>query len=273
MDDIFEFPPPKPPQEGVRLRQLTTIEAATANDQHAFDRITQLGALTADSNLAWFGLLGDQYLRFRSRRGFELDEMNLDHSLCAYTAAADEVLMVEDVNQHPFFAQHEGLEKSPLALVSYLGVPVHGISSHDVIGVLAVADRQPRSFDDRQRRGLELMRDELESQLRLNVLCHRLHDQRHQLQKQARERRRLFDDLRNHTMNLAGSLRSDARFVERISERLEIAEAARDIVAGTEKLEELVEMAEGYVTFSSGQLKLLASQLGKLANDDPKTIA
>lgn len=266
MDDSFEFPPPKPDNEQARLRQLGSLKLEGDEQLGRFDRLVQLATLVTEAPMGWFCLVGEKRLVFQSVWHIQIDELPRDESICAYTVLHNELLVVEDLESHSFFGNQKWVDDEPLQLGAYCGAPVRGVSRPEPVGVLAVGAPDSQKFDERQRRGLRLLRDELEIQLQLHVVRDKIGEQRKKIDRLVVERDEMFRSLRGRAIDVAGALRSDARFIERISQKTEVVEAARDVIAGSETLEDIVEMAEGYVMWSRGRLKMLSSRLSELAD-------
>ena len=265
MQRDFKFPPPTPPNEDHRLRELDSLDLLERSDDGKFDRLTQLSSLVTEAPKAWFGVIDDQCQLMHSVYGARRETIPRHDTLCAYTMLGNDPLVIEDIDDHYFFGTHSQFEELRHRIGSYMGVPVHGVFFRGTLGTLAVADEAPHRFDERHRRGLQMLRDELENQLKLRLLHRQLDEHRRRLQRLIDERKEMFRNIRSRAIDVAGVLQSDAGFIERLSDKQEIAEAARDIAASGESIEDILEMSEGYVMWSTGQLKMLSSKMAEFS--------
>jgi len=261
----FTFPPPTPPNEDHRLRELESLGLLERSDDREFERLTRLSSLVTEVPNAWFGIIDDDRQLMQSVHGTRRRTIPRHDTLCAYTVLSDTPLVIEDIDDHPFFGNDSRFEELRHRIGAYMGVPVRGVFFRGPLGTLAVADDASRRFDERHRQGLQMVRDELEQQLKLRLLHRQLGDHKQRLTRLIDERKEMFRNIRSRAIDVAGVLKSDAGFIERLSDRQEIAEAARDIADSGETIEDILEMSEGYVMWSTGQLKMLASKIDEFS--------
>lgn len=263
MEDIFVFPPPRPENESARLHQLSQLDFEAMKPRRSWSELTQLAASIADADAAWFCVITERTHRDQAVWGIDQRQIDRDRSLCAYTVAADQPLMVEDIRDHRFFGRHRQLYEAAEPFRAYCAVPIHGPAPPLALGTLAVADHNPRQYSAPVRSQLEMLGRQLETQLKLLVRRRQVRSHRRQLTEHLDESHKRFLNLRDKTLDLTGAIRSDARFIERLSRRSEIRQAARDIATSSESLEDLLAVAEGYTDWSRGKLKLMGSRLAK----------
>ena len=265
MDEPLEFPPPNNPNESQRIDELEALGLAGEQPFEAAERLVQRAGTTTDAPAAWFCVIDEDTRWFKSCVGFQTARTARRDALCAYTIAADDVLTVQDVSDHPFFATRGDFGEQPVEFRAYCGVPVRGGSRHHPIGTLAVADNTARPFEPPHRQTLGLLRDELELKVANHRLRVQLGEQARQIDDYAGEHTEMFHRMRSRLIDVAGAINSDAGFIQRLADRLEVQEAARDVVTSSEFIDDILQMAEGYVTYTGGRLELIASKLHELA--------
>jgi hypothetical protein len=129
-----------------RLRALRATGLLDSPPEEIYDRITRAAAAALDVPFAAMSLVdadrtfckstaqvGDVPLRQR--------QMAFDQSLCQYTVAEGNALVVEDARSDPVLMNHPEVRGG--AVVAYLGIP---LIDHDgnAIGSLCVCDQKPR---------------------------------------------------------------------------------------------------------------------------------
>lgn len=264
MDEVLEFPPAGPGESEGRQQEIQRLDLLGDEETTRWDGLVELAATVGDAAAAWFSIVdGDQLVRV-ARTGVVEPRVNAKKALCTYTIGSGETLVVDDIDEHPFFSRHQPLADAFRPFRSYCGVAVQGLWCHEIIGTLVVADDKPRGFDQRQKRGMQLLAAQLHKQLRLRGQQLQLEANHRRLQRYASESVEMFRDIRSRAIDLAGALASDAGFIERLATKTEVEQAARDIACSSESITDIVEMAEGYVGWSRGRIKLMASQLEKL---------
>jgi PAS domain S-box-containing protein len=114
----------------------------TANDER-FDRIIAFAAQIFRVPIAGLALVADDRVWFKSKVGFEANEIPITNSFEKEIAAKGEILVVPNARETEF-KNDQRVINAP-GITSYVGVP---IKIHDfVIGVLFLADRLSRQFD------------------------------------------------------------------------------------------------------------------------------
>jgi predicted PurR-regulated permease PerM len=160
-------PPPLPGQEQARLEALQASGILDANRRPHLDRVarrvaeafdTPIGLVTLvdDSCQLWMGAAGLPEDLDKTRQG------SRETSICGHVVAANAPLVVEDTARDRRFAHNPFLRERGLRF--YAGVPLRAASGQ-VIGSLCVIDVKPRTLSPRDIKLLQVIADELMTEL------------------------------------------------------------------------------------------------------------
>lgn len=150
--------------EQQRLKALSVLGLLEAQTIPIFEEATQTAAHFLDSPICILGFLDQNCLRVRSAVGLSriglMNQLAATRSLprheafCTHVVESHQVLAIDDALNHPDFSksilvQHYGIR-------AYLGAPlVDAFGS--CLGAIAVMERSPRNFTNREMDFLELM--------------------------------------------------------------------------------------------------------------------
>ncbi|MFB6143565.1 MAG: GAF domain-containing protein [Halorientalis sp.] len=155
---------PLPADEDGRLAALSAYDLSSLPTRAALDRLTELAGRHFDVDRAFVGVVRDHHEEFVACYGPTLDRLEREQTMCTYTVAQDEALVVEDVGADDRFAGNETLER--LGIRSYVGVPIRTPDGAP-IGSFCVTDDEPRSFSAADVEFLRLLAEETGEQLEL----------------------------------------------------------------------------------------------------------
>jgi PAS domain S-box-containing protein len=132
---------PIPTNETERLAALHRYKILDTAPEAAFDRITTLAARLFQMPTALISLVDESRAWFKSRYGFDWQEMPRDVTFCSFALLDDDVLMVPDAQQDDRFACNGFVLGEP-GVRFYAGAP---LLSHDGfnLGTLCLLDSQP----------------------------------------------------------------------------------------------------------------------------------
>jgi diguanylate cyclase (GGDEF)-like protein len=142
-------------REAERQAALDRYAIVDTKPEQAFDDIVRLAATLCDVPAAAISLIDRDRLWFKARIGIDQPQLHRSRSLCGHAIAApNETLVVDDLAQHPGYAQRRRfLGMHPRF---YAGVPLLSPEGH-ALGVLNVGDTIPRTLTPQQREGLRLL--------------------------------------------------------------------------------------------------------------------
>lgn len=159
-DRTFRFvqPPPLHADESTRLAALRRLLLLDSAPEERFDRIVRLASDVLGVPIAVVSLVDAERQWFKARIGLDTCETPRSVSFCGYAINEPSGrFVVEDALADPRFADNPLVLDGP-RIRSYAGVVLHGPDGSP-LGALAVADRTPRSFSDREIHLLEQFAD------------------------------------------------------------------------------------------------------------------
>lgn len=145
---------PRTANEEERIAVLHSLGILDTPREERFDRITRIAVVLFDVPVALVSLVDVNRQWFKSCIGLDDRETDRSASFCAHAILRDEVLVIEDTLDDPRVSDNP-LVQGPPHVRFYAGQPIKAHGLHNM-GTLCIIDRQPRSFDDDQRR---LLRD------------------------------------------------------------------------------------------------------------------
>jgi len=159
-----------PANEPARIRALCELDILDSPPEAAFDDITRLAAELCGTPVALVSLVDGKRQWFKSRIGIEVTHTSRDVAFCAHALHAPDLLEVKDATLDPRFADNPLVTGEP-GIRFYAGAPLL-TPDGEVLGTLCVIDWTPRSLDDRQRRALRTLADQVMTQMRLRRQLH-----------------------------------------------------------------------------------------------------
>ncbi len=146
---VMRLPPPE--SEVARLQVLDRYQILGTPPEEAFDDIARLAAYVCGTPIALISFIDQDCQWFKSKVGWDVDEIPRNVSLCAHTILQSEVVVVSDT------LADEATKTSPLAthggLRFYAGVPLLTPERY-ALGTLCVMDSVPRDLSGEQRQAL-----------------------------------------------------------------------------------------------------------------------
>jgi CheY-like chemotaxis protein len=155
---------PLPPEEDERLAALAQYDQPGLDTAETFDRLTALAQHRFGVDVAFVGLVDAHEERFLACAGEDWETLSREDTMCTHTILEDDVLVVEDVDADPRFADNDRLDE--LGIVAYAGVPLR-TSRGATIGAFCLTHGEPRSFSEGELADLRLFADEAMEQLEL----------------------------------------------------------------------------------------------------------
>src|SRR5260370_23872013 len=142
---------PPPEGEGARLRVLGRYQILPTTQKEAFDTIARLASYVCGTPIALISFMDQNCQWFKSKVGWDVDEILRNVSLCAHTILQSEVVVVSDT------LADEATKTSPLAthggLRFYAGVLLL-TPERNALETLCVMDSVPRDLSGEQRQAL-----------------------------------------------------------------------------------------------------------------------
>jgi diguanylate cyclase (GGDEF)-like protein/PAS domain S-box-containing protein len=141
------------PDEHERLRRLERYRISRTPPEAAFDDITKLLADLINTPIAFLCTTEADCHWFKSRLGFDLDEVPRSISFCDHTLRQEGVMVVRDATRDKRFAGSP-MVTGPHHIRFYAGITLCDAEGF-ALGTLAVADTMPRGITEQQKESLE----------------------------------------------------------------------------------------------------------------------
>lgn len=143
---------PLPENEVARLENLRSYRILDTPSEQAFDDLTRLAAYVCGTPIALIGFMDLDRQWFKSRMGWEEQEVPRDMTFCAHTILQSDLLIVSDTLEDTHrlgacpLATHGGIR-------FYAGAPLMSPEGY-ALGTLCVMDSVPRGLTEGQAEGL-----------------------------------------------------------------------------------------------------------------------
>ncbi len=144
-----------PPSEARRLEILAKYAILDTPPEEAFDDLTALAAHICHAPIALISLVDENRLWFKSRFGWEMEQMTRAASFCAHAILQPDVFTIPDARRDPRFANHPLVAGEPL-LRFYAGCPLI-TAEGETLGTLCVLDLEPRELHPDHERALRIL--------------------------------------------------------------------------------------------------------------------
>lgn len=157
--------PPLPSNEPARLAALHQYNILDTPAEAEFDGITDLAAHICETPIALICLIDCDRQWFKSKVGLDISETTRQVAFCAHTILQTEPLIVPDARQDARFADNPAVTSDPKVRF-YAGVPLLTPEGH-AIGTLCVVDYVPRQLSSKQTQFLQVLANQVMTQLEL----------------------------------------------------------------------------------------------------------
>ena len=139
--------------EAERLAALQGYEILDTPPEASFEHITSLATRLFGVPIATVTLVDAHRQWFKSVRGLETRETPREHSFCAHAITGEGVMVVSDATRDARFARNPLVTGEP-HIRFYAGAPLR-TPEGQLLGTLALIDRQPRTFDQVEQQALQ----------------------------------------------------------------------------------------------------------------------
>lgn len=152
---------PIPLNEKERLRALSNYEILDSLNEDEFDRITQLAALICETPISLITLVNENRQWFKSKVGIDIDGTPREQAFCQYTIMDDKLLEIPDATKDDRVKENEFVT-SDAHIRFYAGYPLVDPAGY-ALGSLCVVDTEPKKLDEKQKKALQLLAEEVVS--------------------------------------------------------------------------------------------------------------
>ena len=154
-----EFPIPE--NETERLEALRNYAILDSLSEYEFDRITELASLICDVPISLVSIIDENRQWFKSKFGIDEKETYRNLSFCQYTIMADKLLEIKDARVDDRFRYNKLVMGAP-NIRFYAGYPLIDQNGY-ALGTLCVIDHKPNHLTGKQKKGLQLLAQEITS--------------------------------------------------------------------------------------------------------------
>ena len=156
---------PIPENEAARLETLRQYQVLDTESEETFDDLTRLAAYICHTPSALISLVDANRQWFKARVGVQARETPRNISFCGHAILARDCFIIEDALFDERFADNPLVINAPFVRF-YAGMPLWSPEGF-AIGTLCVMDRKPHMIDDQQIGALQMLANQVMSQLEL----------------------------------------------------------------------------------------------------------
>ncbi len=156
--------------EDIRLAALSAANIIDTPPDPKFDAITDLIRDFCDVPVALVSLVESDRQWFKSVKGLDICETPIEQSICAHAILQEDLFIISDT------WEDERTVNNPLCRIDfmagkpfrfYAGMPLNSPNGQP-LGSLCVLDYKPRELDEKQKRLLRVMGEQVETLIELN---------------------------------------------------------------------------------------------------------
>ncbi|HEY8519837.1 MAG TPA: AI-2E family transporter [Gammaproteobacteria bacterium] len=159
--------PPLPPDEKERLRAIDELGVLQAPRSERLEQLTKRLAETFDVPISLVSIVDERHQHWKAQTGLPKElaaagKSPRETSICGHVVGSNDVVVIEDTNEDPRFANNPFLKKHGIRF--YAGAPLRTRDGH-AIGSLCVVDTGPRKLSESERALLQVVADEVMNEL------------------------------------------------------------------------------------------------------------
>ena len=139
---------PLPENEAARVEALRSYRILDTPPEERFDDVARLASYVCGTPIGLIGLLDSSREWFKSRVGWDVNEIPREVSLSTYAILQDDVLIVSDTLKDKRFARNQLATWAGVRF--YAGAPLL-TPERRALGTLCVMDHVPRALTEGQR--------------------------------------------------------------------------------------------------------------------------
>lgn len=151
--------------ESARLATLRSYRILDTDPEQAFDDIVLLASQVCGTPISLITLVDEDRQWFKARVGVSITETSRSVSFCSHAIKGQGIFIVADALEDVRFRENPMVLGEP-HIRFYAGAPLVASDGH-ALGTLCIVDHVPRTLTDGQRRALDALKRQAESQLEL----------------------------------------------------------------------------------------------------------
>ncbi len=170
-----------PKNEQARLSALKSMAILDSLPEQQYDNITELASYICGTRNAVISLVDENRQWFKSKVGITVCETPRDVSFCAHSILnPDQLMEIPNALQDPRFKNNPLVHDKDNPILFYAGVPIVDPSGFP-LGTLCVLDNKPKLLDEKQRKSLVNLAEQIQELLKLHVLNDELQESKKHL--------------------------------------------------------------------------------------------
>jgi len=174
---------PLPLNEKARMKALESLNILDSLPEQQYDNITELASYICGTRNAVISLVDENRQWFKSNLGMAVCETPREVSFCAHAIHNPSKLMeIPNALEDPRFKNNPLAHDKDNPVIFYAGVPILDQTGF-ALGTLCVLDNKPKKLNDKQRKGLLNLAQQVQELLKLHVLNTELKESRSHLKK------------------------------------------------------------------------------------------
>ncbi len=151
-----------------RQQILSNYHILDTDNESEYEEITELASYICETPVAYIGFIDEQRQWFKSKKGFEAQEVSRHLSICEKCINGRELYQIRDLSTDERFLQHPFVIEEPVKKF-YAGIPIVSEGGF-VLGTLCVMDYFPKELSPKQVSCLKALAHQLQQSLELRKL-------------------------------------------------------------------------------------------------------
>ena len=223
------------PREAARLAALYRYEILDTEAEAVFDELTELASSLCGAPISLISLVDSKRQWFKSKVGVDVEETERSLALCAHAIHGTGVFEVSNALQDDRFFDNPLVVGKP-DIRFYAGAPLIAPGGLP-LGTLCVIDTNPHQLTDHQRRALEILANQVISQLEVRL-------QNRKLARLNKTQSRIFSLIAHNLRSPSSGVMTLSKTLSQKANQLKpelLVKLAGEVLASSQQLHQLLE--------------------------------
>lgn len=170
-----------PINEKARLKALNSLAILDSLPEQQYDNITELASYICGTSNAVISLVDENRQWFKSKVGLTVCETTREVSFCSHSILnPDKLMEIPNALEDPRFKNNPLVRDEDNPIIFYAGVPILDPSGLP-LGTLCVLDSKPNLLNEKQKKSLVNLAEQVQELLKLHVLNNELKESKKHL--------------------------------------------------------------------------------------------